>query len=101
MSRLRIASFNLESLDDRPDLVPRLEERIAVLQPQLTRLAAGQSSFDPDQRADRAAALAQPDLAPLARQAGAPRHPRSNPACGPGPAARSYPRSRCPNCANY
>jgi len=40
MSRLRIASFNLESLDDRPDLVPRLEERIAVLQPQLRYLAA-------------------------------------------------------------
>ncbi len=40
MSRLRIATFNLESLDDRPDLVPRLAERIAVLRPQLVRLAA-------------------------------------------------------------
>ncbi|GBD43263.1 hypothetical protein HRbin40_00732 [bacterium HR40] len=38
--RLRIASFNLESLDDRPDLDPPLEARIAVLRPQLLRLEA-------------------------------------------------------------
>ncbi len=37
---LRIATFNLESLDDRPDLVPPLEARIAVLRPQLLRLDA-------------------------------------------------------------
>ena len=36
VSRLRIASFNLENLDDGPDL----EARIAVLRPQLVRLAA-------------------------------------------------------------
>lgn len=37
---LRIATFNLESLDDRPDLTPPLEARIEVLRPQLTRLTA-------------------------------------------------------------
>jgi endonuclease/exonuclease/phosphatase family metal-dependent hydrolase len=37
---LRIATFNLESLDDRPDLAPPLEARIAVLRPQLLRLEA-------------------------------------------------------------
>lgn len=36
----RIATFNLESLDDRPGLEPGLEARIAVLRPQLQRLAA-------------------------------------------------------------
>lgn len=38
--RLRIATFNVESLDDRPDLEPPLSERIAVLRPQLLRLDA-------------------------------------------------------------
>jgi endonuclease/exonuclease/phosphatase family metal-dependent hydrolase len=37
---LRIATFNLESLDDRPDVDPPLCERIAVLRPQLLRLEA-------------------------------------------------------------
>jgi endonuclease/exonuclease/phosphatase family metal-dependent hydrolase len=36
----RIATFNLENLDDRPDLDPPLDERIALLRPQLLRLAA-------------------------------------------------------------
>ncbi len=38
--RLRIATFNLESLDDRPDVDPPLEARIAALRPQLLRLVA-------------------------------------------------------------
>ncbi len=38
--RLRIATFNLESLDDRPDLEPPLAARSAVLRPQLLRLDA-------------------------------------------------------------
>jgi endonuclease/exonuclease/phosphatase family metal-dependent hydrolase len=37
---LRIATFNLESLDDHPGLKPPLDERIAVLRPQLLRLEA-------------------------------------------------------------
>jgi endonuclease/exonuclease/phosphatase family metal-dependent hydrolase len=37
---LRVATFNLESLDDRPDLTPPLEARIAALRPQLLRLEA-------------------------------------------------------------
>lgn len=37
---LRIATFNLESLDDRPDVEPPLAARIAVLRPQLLRLKA-------------------------------------------------------------
>jgi endonuclease/exonuclease/phosphatase family metal-dependent hydrolase len=37
---VRIATFNLENLDDRPDLDPPLDERIALLRPQLLRLAA-------------------------------------------------------------
>ena len=40
MARLRIATFNLESLDDEPGAVPALSERIAVLRPQLRRLEA-------------------------------------------------------------
>ena len=36
----RIATFNLENLDDRPGLVPTIEERIRVLRPQLLRLEA-------------------------------------------------------------
>ncbi|RDD62848.1 endonuclease/exonuclease/phosphatase family protein [Ferruginivarius sediminum] len=39
-SRLRIATFNLENLDDRPDADPPLDTRIAVLRPQLERLDA-------------------------------------------------------------
>ena len=38
--RLRIATFNLMTLDDRRDLRPSLEERIPILQPQLVRLDA-------------------------------------------------------------
>jgi endonuclease/exonuclease/phosphatase family metal-dependent hydrolase len=38
--RLRMATFNLESLDDRPGEGPSLAERIAVLRPQLVRLDA-------------------------------------------------------------
>ena len=37
---LRIATFNLESLDDRPDLRPPLAERVAALRPSLVRLDA-------------------------------------------------------------
>jgi endonuclease/exonuclease/phosphatase family metal-dependent hydrolase len=37
---LRIATFNLESLDDRPDVRPPLADRIAVLRPRLVRLNA-------------------------------------------------------------
>lgn len=40
MSRLRIATFNLENLDARPGLDPELERRIGVLRPQLLRLEA-------------------------------------------------------------
>ena len=40
MTRLRIATFNLENLDDRPGEGPLLAERIAVLRPQLERIAA-------------------------------------------------------------
>lgn len=38
--RLRLATFNLESLDDRPRLDPPLRARIEVLRPQLLRLDA-------------------------------------------------------------
>ena len=37
---LRLATFNLESLDDRPGLAPPLKQRIATLRPQLLRLQA-------------------------------------------------------------
>lgn len=37
---LRIATFNLENLDDKPNERPSLAERIAVLRPQLLRLRA-------------------------------------------------------------
>ncbi len=40
MTHLRIATFNLENLDDHPKLKPPLETRIAVLRPQLMRLDA-------------------------------------------------------------
>jgi endonuclease/exonuclease/phosphatase family metal-dependent hydrolase len=39
-NRLRIATFNLENLDERSGEAPTLAERIAVLQPQLIRLEA-------------------------------------------------------------
>lgn len=38
--RLRLATFNLENLDDRPGAVPSLAQRIDVLRPQLLRLDA-------------------------------------------------------------
>jgi endonuclease/exonuclease/phosphatase family metal-dependent hydrolase len=38
--RLRIATFNLESLDDGPGIVPPLADRVAALQPVLRRLDA-------------------------------------------------------------
>jgi endonuclease/exonuclease/phosphatase family metal-dependent hydrolase len=37
---VRIATFNLESLDDKPGQRPTLQERIAVMRPQLIRLKA-------------------------------------------------------------
>lgn len=37
---LRIATFNLENLDDRPGLEPELAARIRVLRPELLRLSA-------------------------------------------------------------
>jgi endonuclease/exonuclease/phosphatase family metal-dependent hydrolase len=37
---VRIATFNLENLDDRPDLDPPLSARIRLLRPQLLRLSA-------------------------------------------------------------
>ncbi|MDP6875976.1 MAG: endonuclease/exonuclease/phosphatase family protein [Alphaproteobacteria bacterium] len=38
--QLRIASFNLENLDDKPGQVPELAARIAILRPQIERLRA-------------------------------------------------------------
>lgn len=38
--RLRVATFNLENLDQRPGTIPSLAERIAVLRPQLEELDA-------------------------------------------------------------
>lgn len=40
MPLLRIATFNLENLDDEPGLDPTLAERIAIMRPQLNRVAA-------------------------------------------------------------
>lgn len=40
MARLRIATFNLESLDDRPDANPPLADRLGVLRPLLRRIDA-------------------------------------------------------------
>ena len=40
ISAMRLATFNLENLDDRPGLDPPLEQRIAVLRPQILRLNA-------------------------------------------------------------
>jgi len=39
-SKLRIATFNLENLDDKPGERPTLAERIALMRPQLIRLNA-------------------------------------------------------------
>ena len=39
-TRLRIATFNVENLDDKPGDLPSLDTRIAVLRPQLLRLQA-------------------------------------------------------------
>jgi endonuclease/exonuclease/phosphatase family metal-dependent hydrolase len=38
--KLRIATFNLENLDDKPGANPTLDQKIAVLRPQLLRLRA-------------------------------------------------------------
>ncbi|NVM27010.1 MAG: endonuclease, partial [Desulfobacterales bacterium] len=38
--KLRIATFNLENLDDKPGKRPTLDDRIAVMRPQLMRLNA-------------------------------------------------------------
>lgn len=38
--RLRVATFNLENLDDKPGQTPSLQDRIAVLRPQLLRIDA-------------------------------------------------------------
>jgi len=38
--KLRIATFNLENFDDKPGQKPTLDERIAVMRPQLVRLNA-------------------------------------------------------------
>jgi len=38
--KLRIATFNLENFDDKPNEKPTLDERIALMRPQLLRLAA-------------------------------------------------------------
>ena len=37
---LRVATFNLENFDDKPDQTPTLAERIAVMRPQLLRVNA-------------------------------------------------------------
>jgi endonuclease/exonuclease/phosphatase family metal-dependent hydrolase len=39
-TKIRIATFNLENLDDKPGQKPTLDERIALMQPQLRRLNA-------------------------------------------------------------
>jgi endonuclease/exonuclease/phosphatase family metal-dependent hydrolase len=38
--KLRIATFNLENLDDKPGQKPTLNERIALMRPQILRLSA-------------------------------------------------------------
>jgi hypothetical protein len=37
-TKLRIATFNLENLDGKPGQKPTLDERMALMQPQLLRL---------------------------------------------------------------
>ncbi|MBN2419290.1 MAG: endonuclease/exonuclease/phosphatase family protein [Deltaproteobacteria bacterium] len=39
-TKIRIATFNLENLDDKPEQKPSLDERIAIMRPQLIRLDA-------------------------------------------------------------
>jgi len=39
-TKLRIATFNLENLDDKPGQKPTFDERIALMRPQLLRLNA-------------------------------------------------------------
>jgi hypothetical protein len=39
-TRIRLASFNLENLDDAPGARPSLAERIALMRPQLLRIEA-------------------------------------------------------------
>ncbi|HEY8036588.1 MAG TPA: endonuclease/exonuclease/phosphatase family protein [Methylobacter sp.] len=38
--KLRIATFNLENFDDKPGQRPTLDERIALIRPQLLRINA-------------------------------------------------------------
>ena len=40
MPPIRIATFNLENLDDGPGLTPLLADRIRVMRPQLLRVNA-------------------------------------------------------------
>lgn len=40
VKRLRVATFNLENLDDRPQAAPDFADRVAILRPQLQRLRA-------------------------------------------------------------
>ena len=37
---VRIATFNLENFDDKPNTKPTIEERIALMRPQLLRINA-------------------------------------------------------------
>jgi endonuclease/exonuclease/phosphatase family metal-dependent hydrolase len=37
---VRIATFNLENFDDKPNTRPTIEERIALMRPQLLRINA-------------------------------------------------------------
>ena len=37
---IRIATFNVENLDDKPGQIPTLDERIALMRPELIRLNA-------------------------------------------------------------
>ena len=54
MGRLRIATFNLENLDDRPDAEPPLGERFGVLRPLLRRIDADGSLDEVDARLEAA-----------------------------------------------
>jgi endonuclease/exonuclease/phosphatase family metal-dependent hydrolase len=38
--RVRVATFNVENLDDGPDLEPSLEDRVRIMRPQLERVRA-------------------------------------------------------------
>ncbi len=37
---IRVATFNVENLDDKQEQTPSLDERIAIMKPQLIRLDA-------------------------------------------------------------